>query len=228
MGWPHGVAAVSRSRPIESPTSWQALPVEQRSARVAQLASAMHSAAGRRLSPNRWTARIARWRWSLPPARARPRPASMSPSGSPAAAVLRTRRSRKTRPRRRPAQVHCRAHRRLAAWTDSRDVIDAARLFYIGQQSAGLSPSPQGAVALALGGPLTEHAGKEFRCRRASTADKLQRYPVQDIAAQAPDGFVYLPGGRPMGVPEFLGALPSAQLEPAGRPLSCARADRWC
>ena len=97
------------------------------------------------------------------------------------------------------------------------DVIDAARLVYIGQQSAGLSPSPQGAVALALGGPLTEHAGKRIPVPQGiNLADKLQRYPVQDIAAQAPDGFVYLPGGRPMGVPEFLGALPSAQLEPAG------------
>jgi hypothetical protein len=90
-------------------------------------------------------------------------------------------------------------------------------LVYIGQQSAGLSPSPQGAVALALGGPLTEHAGKRIPVPQGiNLADKLQRYPVQDIAAQAPDGFVYLPGGRPMGVPEFLGALPSAQLEPAG------------
>lgn len=97
------------------------------------------------------------------------------------------------------------------------DVIDAARLAYIGQQSAGLSPSVRGVVTLALGGPLTEHAGKRIPVPQGvDLAGRLQRYPVQDIAAQAPDGFVYLPGGRPMGVPEFLGALPAAQLEPAG------------
>ena len=100
------------------------------------------------------------------------------------------------------------------------DVIDAARLIYLGKQALGETMSTRGAVALAVGGPIIEHNGRRLPVPADIDADTLQqrlnKYPAAAIAAQAPDGYVYLPGGRPMGVPEFLVALPSAQLEPAG------------
>jgi len=100
------------------------------------------------------------------------------------------------------------------------DVIEAARYIHLGKQAAGESLSIKGAVRLALGGDLVEHNGRRVPVPPGVDAgglqQRLQTYPVTEIAKQAPDGFVYLPGGRPMGVPEFLGALPAAQLEPAG------------
>lgn len=100
------------------------------------------------------------------------------------------------------------------------DVIDAARLAYLGQQAAGISPSAQGVVALVLGGPLVEHNGKRIPVPqgidREGLLDRLRRMPVSVISGQAPDGFVYSTSGRPLGVPEFLAELPQAQLEPAG------------
>jgi len=98
------------------------------------------------------------------------------------------------------------------------DVIDAARLVYMGKQGEGNSISISGAVRLAIGGDLVEHNGRRLPVPAGTNlADRLQAYPRADIDAQAPDGYVYLPGGRPMGVPEFLAALPGAQLEPDGR-----------
>lgn len=107
------------------------------------------------------------------------------------------------------------------------DVIDAARLIYLGKQALGETMSTRGAVALAVGGPIIEHNGRRLPVPADIDADTLQqrlnKYPAAAIAAQAPDGYVYLPGGRPMGVPEFLVALPSAQLEPAGMGLYMVR-----
>ena len=98
------------------------------------------------------------------------------------------------------------------------DVLEAARLIYLAKQGEGSSISVSGAVRLAIGGDIIEHNGRRLPVP-AGVADlpaRLQAYPRAAIDAQAPDGFVYLPGGRPMGVPEFLAALPSAQLEPDG------------
>ena len=100
------------------------------------------------------------------------------------------------------------------------DVIDAARFISLAKQSEGSTISAEGAVHLALGGPVVEFNGRRIPAPPGMDGPKLQerlmRYPEQAISAQAPDGYVYLPGGRPMGVPEFLAALPQAELEPAG------------
>lgn len=98
------------------------------------------------------------------------------------------------------------------------DVIAAARLAYLGQQAAGLDPSPKGAVSLVVGGPIVEHNGKRIPVpvNVQDIAASVRAYPHAKLEAQTPDGFVYLQGGRPMGLPEFMAALPEAQLEPAG------------
>lgn len=99
-----------------------------------------------------------------------------------------------------------------------RDITDAARLIFLGKQAAGERISPAGAVRLAIGGDIVERANGQ-RVPVPAGVDleqRLMQYPESRITQQAPDGFVYLPGGRPMGVPEFLAALPGAQLEPAG------------
>jgi hypothetical protein len=97
------------------------------------------------------------------------------------------------------------------------DTIEAARFITLGKQAAGETVSVPGAIALALGGPLVEHNGKKIPVpAQTDLVRVLEQYPAKAIDSQATDGFVYLPGGRPMGVPEFLAALPAAQLEPAG------------
>lgn len=100
------------------------------------------------------------------------------------------------------------------------DVIDAARYISLAKQAEGNTISAAGAVHLALGGPVIEFNGRRIPVPPDMDVPKLQerlmRYPERAISAQSPDGYVYLPGGRPMGVPEFLVALPQAQLEPAG------------
>lgn len=97
------------------------------------------------------------------------------------------------------------------------DVIDAARLIYLGKQAAGESVSFAGAARLAIGGDLVEHNGRRIPAPAGvDVAQRLNAYPEARVTAQTPDGYVYIPGGRPMGVPEFLANLSSAQLEPAG------------
>lgn len=106
------------------------------------------------------------------------------------------------------------------AGNDRESVIDAARLIYLGEQAAGETVTAESAVRLALHGDIVEHNGRRIPVAvgvdAASLGEKLRRLPRQQVEAQAPDGYVYLPGGRPMGVPEFLASLPDAQLEPAG------------
>ena len=100
------------------------------------------------------------------------------------------------------------------------DVIEAARLLYLGQQAGSLSPSVKGAVRLALGGDLIDYNGKripappDFDENRMRTS--LTSYPTDALQRQAPDGMVYLPGGKTLPVAEFASRLPDAQLEPAG------------
>lgn len=96
------------------------------------------------------------------------------------------------------------------------DVVEAARLIYLGKAAAGERVSEAGAVRLAIGGDLVEHNGRRVPVPAGvDLPARLQSYPERLIAQQAEDGWVYV-GGRPMGVPEFLAALPSARLEPAG------------
>lgn len=100
------------------------------------------------------------------------------------------------------------------------DVIDAARLMYLGQRSEGVSPSVGGVVRLAIGGTLMEHNGRRIPVPAGvdenRLGDRLRNYPAAEISKQAPGDVVMLPGGRSMGTPEFLARLPGAQLEPAG------------
>ena len=101
------------------------------------------------------------------------------------------------------------------------DVIESARLIYLGKKAEGERVTPLGAVHLALGGPLIEHNGRRIPVPAGVDAytlmAQLEGYPAEDIGRQAADGWVSFPGGRPMGVPEFLAALPTADLEPVGR-----------
>lgn len=97
------------------------------------------------------------------------------------------------------------------------DVLAASRFIYLAKQSEGDGISYEGAVRLAIGGDIVEHAGRRLPVPAGvNLPDRLQRYPRSAIEAQAPDATVYTGQGRPMGVPEFLSALPSAQLEPVG------------
>ena len=96
------------------------------------------------------------------------------------------------------------------------DVVEAARLIYLGKAASGERVSEAGAVRLAIGGDLVEHNGRRVPVPAGvDLPARLQSYPERLIAQQADDGWVYV-GGRPMGVPEFLAGLPSAQLEAAG------------
>jgi hypothetical protein len=101
-------------------------------------------------------------------------------------------------------------------WGD--DVIDAARLIYLGKQAGGDSTDAANAVRLALGGSIIEHNGRRVPVQPGITEDvmrqRLSTITPASLADQLPDGVVYLPGGRPMGLPEFLARLPDAQLEP--------------
>ncbi len=101
------------------------------------------------------------------------------------------------------------------------DAIEAARLVYFGQKAAGRAVSVNGAVQLALGGPIIGWNGKSIPVPAGMTQydlrDRLEAYPRAELERQAADGWILLAGARPIGVPEFLAELPSAQLEPAGR-----------
>ena len=100
------------------------------------------------------------------------------------------------------------------------DVIEAARLIYLGKRAAGENVTERGAVALALGGPIVEHNGRRVPVPAGMDADslrtKLRSLPPDSIAQQAPDGQVVIPGGAAMPVADFLRLLPDAQLEAAG------------
>lgn len=97
------------------------------------------------------------------------------------------------------------------------DVIEAARYIYLGKSAAGERVTFDGAIRLAIGGDLVEHNGQTVPVPPdVDLPSRLQTYPEADIARQTADGWVYITGQRPMGVPEFLAGLPTAQLEPVG------------
>ena len=97
------------------------------------------------------------------------------------------------------------------------DVIEAARLIYLGKHAMGESIDAANATRIAVGGQIIEHNGRRIPVPNGvDMRESLMRYSRASIERQAPDGWVYLAGRRPMGVPEFLGALPEAQLEAVG------------
>ncbi|MGL4650079.1 MAG: hypothetical protein ACRC1H_11765 [Caldilineaceae bacterium] len=101
------------------------------------------------------------------------------------------------------------------------DVIESATLIAYGVRTGGGNSTPLGAVHLALGGPIVAHNGRRIPVPAGLDAnvlrDRLEAYPRAEVERHAIDGWVQFGGSRPMGVPEFLQALPDAELEPAGR-----------
>lgn len=96
------------------------------------------------------------------------------------------------------------------------DVIDAARFIYLGMQSEGSADAAR-AVRLAVGGDIIEHNGRRVPVLAGvDLPQALRTLSPDQVLRQAPDGAVYLPGGRPMAALDFVAALPDAQLEPAG------------
>lgn len=100
------------------------------------------------------------------------------------------------------------------------DVMDSARLISLGLLSEG-SSDPERAVRLAVGGNIIEHAGKRIPVASAdvtseSFAAGLARVPASQVTAQSADGKVFA-AGHEMPLDQFMAALPSAQLQPAGR-----------
>lgn len=94
-------------------------------------------------------------------------------------------------------------------------VVDAAMLIKTGWDADGtFESSAERAVNLALGGKIVEHKGARVPVPAGldDLPAALRNVSERSIAAQADNGVLYLPGGRPMGVPEFLAALPDAQL----------------
>lgn len=97
------------------------------------------------------------------------------------------------------------------------DIIEAAVMIDAGLNATGSYSGPERALRLALHGDIVEHNGQRIvQPAGVDVAQRLNAYPEARVTAQTPDGYVYIPGGRPMGVPEFLANLPAAQLEPAG------------
>ncbi len=94
-------------------------------------------------------------------------------------------------------------------------VVDSAVLIKTGWDAeGGFKSSAELAVNLAIGGRILEHNGQRVPVPvGVDLPQALRNVSEKAIAAQTADGFVYLPGGRPMGIPEFLSALPEAQLE---------------
>jgi hypothetical protein len=100
------------------------------------------------------------------------------------------------------------------------DVVDAARLIYLGKQAEGTGLSVEGAVRLAVGGDIVEHNGRRIPVLpgvdEGGLRDRLRKLSPATVLQQAPDGKVHLPGAAPISVDDFLSKLPDAQLEPAG------------
>lgn len=98
-----------------------------------------------------------------------------------------------------------------------KDILEAAELV----NASFTSSDPERAVRLVLGGHVIDYRGRRLPVPMGMDQDdieaKLMQYPRAKIDAQASDGWVMLPGRRPMGVPEFLAELPNAQLEPVGQ-----------
>lgn len=102
------------------------------------------------------------------------------------------------------------------------NVAAAARYIYHAKKAEGTSGSDpfREAVQIAVGGPLVEHNGQTVAVPAGYTAETfgqaLRAVKPAEIEAQTTDSTVYVPGGRPMGVAEFVAALPGAKLEPIG------------
>lgn len=95
------------------------------------------------------------------------------------------------------------------------DVIDAARLIYLGKAGAGEDTDVPNAVRLALGGTLAEHNGRTIPVAAGvdDLAKRLREYPLYDLSRQTKGGAALI-NGRPVPVEALWRALPGMQLEP--------------
>lgn len=194
----------------------QALPVEQKSSALAQLAStvgpAMASALGRQMAPKDQALGIALGMASDKTTYGR----------YTSELVLRGAQALKDKAVKEDNAAVTGVRSRIAAeignsvFGPAREtLIDAALMTYYGKQAAdGGSMSIQGAVALATGG-VTERNGRKIILPYGVPANefekKLQQLTPASVAGQLPDGNVYV-GETPVPAAEFLQKIPKATL----------------
>jgi hypothetical protein len=98
-------------------------------------------------------------------------------------------------------------------------IIDAAEMIHYGLDAAGSASGAERAVMLAVGGAIGEHNGRRIPMpagvQPEDFASRVSK-AAPTVAFQSTDGKVYMPGGQPMPVEQFVQAVPQAQLEPAG------------
>lgn len=96
-------------------------------------------------------------------------------------------------------------------------LIDAAVFTQYGLMAEGSGDLPR-AIRLATGG-ITERAGKKvvlpYGVDEATFGQRVQQVNAQTFASQAPDGQVYI-AGKPMPVEQFAAQVPNAALTTAG------------
>jgi hypothetical protein len=102
-------------------------------------------------------------------------------------------------------------------------IVDAARYILAGKVAEGSSGGERDirtAINLAVGGVVEERNGAKIvipaGVDRQAFDQRLQQYPSDKIAAQLPDGRVYV-RGVPMDLQQFLTGLSGAQLRTVGR-----------
>jgi len=104
--------------------------------------------------------------------------------------------------------------------------IDAAFLVMAGKYAMDGSSSAENAVRLATGG-IAERNGQKFPLpwgmSESDFNKRVEAIKPADLAAQAPDGRVYV-GGQPMPLDQFVSSLGSASLVHAGQGLYNVRA----
>ncbi len=96
-------------------------------------------------------------------------------------------------------------------------MLEAAVLVHFGKQSTGDSISAAGAVALAVGGSMMEHAGDRIPVPAGVDLEKaLQAVTPESLASQTPGGSVRA-GGLELPVDVFVRSLPATRLMPVGK-----------
>ena len=96
------------------------------------------------------------------------------------------------------------------------DVIDAARYIMLAKQAAGERVSYQGAIELALGGPIIEHNGKRIPAPPQFTEERFQASLASIRPQDIPARVIFTPSGATLTPAEVIARLPAAELEPAG------------
>lgn len=99
-------------------------------------------------------------------------------------------------------------------------VREAAKFIWAGKAAEGQRIDPANAVRLALGGQVVEHNGAKIvlpaGIDESALRQRLSAYPADALAAQLPDGKVYV-RGQPVDAAQFLASLPGAQLRTLAR-----------